>query len=165
MWSRGSHLGVKICLFWRKRVLFDSVKGHLGVIFQTPPNMSSKKSLFRGKFGSKIVRNLRLGCVFPGEGKLGLAYVSTLVFECPPPTPVLCADNHCPNIVCVYLNISWWSLTSELLCWYLKMHYKWIVWIYLERGNSSFQIFLSSALTLRTRLGITLQYPMQCAPH
>ena len=45
---RESRLGVKIFLFWRKRVLYDFVKG---------------------RFGSKIARNSRLGCLFPGEGK------------------------------------------------------------------------------------------------
>ena len=63
-------------LFLRKRVLLDPTKGRLGIIFQTPPNMFSKKSLFRGKFGSKIVRNSRLGFFFsPGEEKLCLGYV------------------------------------------------------------------------------------------
>ena len=72
---RESRLVVKMCLFFRKRVLLDSIKGHLGVIFQTPQNMSSKKSLFMGKFWEKIVQNACLGDVFPGEGKSRLGYV------------------------------------------------------------------------------------------
>ena len=39
----------------------DSIKEHLGVIFQTPPKMSSQNSC--------------LGGVFPGEGKSRLGYV------------------------------------------------------------------------------------------
>ena len=61
--SHESHLEVKMCLFFRKRVLFDSIKGHLGVIFRTPPKMSPQKSLFRDKFESKIVQNSSLGGV------------------------------------------------------------------------------------------------------
>ena len=67
-----SQLGVKMCLFLRKRAFLDSIKERLGVIFLTPPNMFSIKSLFRSKFGGKIERNSRLGCVFPGDGKLHL---------------------------------------------------------------------------------------------
>ena len=51
--SRESRLGVKMCLFSTKRVLLDSIKGRLGVIFQIQPNMSSKKSLFGDKFAGK----------------------------------------------------------------------------------------------------------------
>ena len=67
--SRESRLGVKICLFRRKKVLFDSVKGRLGVIFQTPLNMSYKKACLGVNlelFGGKVVRKV---CVFPGEIK------------------------------------------------------------------------------------------------
>ena len=42
--SRESRLGVKMCLFFEKRVLLDSVKGRLGVLFQTSPNMPAKKA-------------------------------------------------------------------------------------------------------------------------
>ena len=53
---------------FEKRVLLSSIKGHLGVIFQTQSNISSKKSLFRGKFGAKIVRaKFAFGGVFPEE--------------------------------------------------------------------------------------------------
>ena len=62
---------VKMCLFLRKRVLLDSIKGCLGVIFSNSTKHVLQKSLFRGKCGDKIVRNSRLGVVFPGEGKLG----------------------------------------------------------------------------------------------
>ena len=40
-----SRLGVKMYLFLRKRVLLDSIKERLGVIFQTVPKMSPQKSL------------------------------------------------------------------------------------------------------------------------
>ena len=49
--------------------------GFKGSFFQTSPEMSSKISLFRGKFGVKIMQNSRLGGIFPGEGKSGLGYV------------------------------------------------------------------------------------------
>ena len=61
--SHESRLGVKMYLFSRKRVLMDSMKRCLGVIFQTPPNMSSKKACL-GKFGGKIEQNARLGAFF-----------------------------------------------------------------------------------------------------
>ena len=54
----------------------DSFKGYLGVIFQTPPNMSSKKAYLGVNRGEKIVQNSHLGDVFPGEGNLRLGYVS-----------------------------------------------------------------------------------------
>ena len=62
-------------LFLRKNGPLNSIKRCLEVIFQTPPNMSSKKSLFRGKFGGKIVRNSCLGRVFPGEEKSRYGYI------------------------------------------------------------------------------------------
>ena len=42
--SHESRSGVKMGLLLRKRVFLDSIKGRLGVIFQTSPNMSSKKA-------------------------------------------------------------------------------------------------------------------------
>ena len=59
-----------MCRFLRKRVLLDSIKGCLGVIFQTPPNMFSEKACLGVNFGGKSIR----GC-FPEEGKSGLGYV------------------------------------------------------------------------------------------
>ena len=49
--------------------------GCLGVIFQSPSNMSSKIACFGVNFLGKIMRNLHLGGVFPSEGKSGLGYV------------------------------------------------------------------------------------------
>ena len=46
-------------------------RGH----FSNSTKMSSKHSLFRGKFESKIARYSRLGVVFPGERKSHLGYV------------------------------------------------------------------------------------------
>ena len=60
---------------FEKRVLFGYYKGHLGVIFQTPPNMSSKKAYLGVKFGGKITQNSCLGDVFSAEGKSPLGYV------------------------------------------------------------------------------------------
>ena len=40
---RLSPLGVKMCLFLRKRIILNSIKGHLGVIFQTPPKCPPPK--------------------------------------------------------------------------------------------------------------------------
>ena len=57
--SRESRLGVKMCLFLGKRVLLDSIKGRLGVIFQTSPKEAylgvnlrakSREFSFRGYF-------------------------------------------------------------------------------------------------------------------
>ena len=66
--SRESWLGVKMCLFLRRRLLLDSInmiKGHLGVLFQTPPKNSPQKACLAAHLG-KIARN---SCfVFPGEG-------------------------------------------------------------------------------------------------
>ena len=70
-----SRLGVKMCLFVRKRVLLDSFTGRLGVNFQTLPKMFPQKSLFRCKFESKTTRNSCLGVFFPGEGKSRLGFV------------------------------------------------------------------------------------------
>ena len=42
-----------MCLFLGKRVFLDSFTGRLGVIFHTPPNISSKKSFFGVNLGAK----------------------------------------------------------------------------------------------------------------
>ena len=91
--QRESRLGVKMCLFLRKRVILDSTKGRLGVIFQIPPNMSPQKSLFRGKFERKsckiliqeevfLEREIAIRVCFENLWSL---MCTTLVFECPPP--------------------------------------------------------------------------------
>ena len=67
-------LGVKMGLILRKRVLFDSIKGRLGIIFKLHQICPPKRT-FRGKFGGKIMPNSHLGCVFPGEWKSRLGYV------------------------------------------------------------------------------------------
>ena len=54
--------GVKMCLFLIKRVFLESIKVHLEVIFQTPPNMSSKKSLLRVNLSAKSCKVLIYGC-------------------------------------------------------------------------------------------------------
>ena len=69
--SRKLRLGIKICLFLRERVLLDSLKGHLGVSFQIPPNMSSEKACLRVNLGAKFSST----GVLPGEGKSRLGYV------------------------------------------------------------------------------------------
>ena len=51
--SRESRLG------GQNVAILDSIEGRLGVTFQTPPKMSSKKGLFSGKFGGIIARNSR----------------------------------------------------------------------------------------------------------
>ena len=57
--------GQNVAIF-EKRFLLDFIKGRLWFIFQTPPNMSSKKKKKTGKFVGKIVRNPH----FAGEGKI-----------------------------------------------------------------------------------------------
>ena len=69
--SRESQLGVKMCLFLRKKVPLDSIKGRLGVIFQ---NMSSNEACLGGKFAENCAKFSFRG-VFPGEGKSRLGYV------------------------------------------------------------------------------------------
>ena len=54
-----------MCLFFEKGVLFDSIKGCLGVIFQTPPNMSFKKACLGVNLRAKSHEILD----FPGDGK------------------------------------------------------------------------------------------------
>ena len=49
-----TRLGVKMCQFLKKRVIFDSIKGCLWVIFQTLPKMSSKKACLGVNFGAKL---------------------------------------------------------------------------------------------------------------
>ena len=94
--TRDSHkiaIRVKILPIFEKRGLLGSIKGRLGVIFQTLPNMFSKKSLLRGKFGGKIARNSRLGGVFHGEGKSRVCFenlwsrmcINTSIQVPPPP--------------------------------------------------------------------------------
>ena len=51
-------------IFLRKRALLDSVKGYLGVIFVTPPNMSSKKVCLGVNFGEKSHKILVQGVYF-----------------------------------------------------------------------------------------------------
>ena len=63
MWE--SRLGVKMCLFLRIRILLDFGKGAL--IFQTPPNMSSKKVCCWVNLRQKLCNSCLEG-VFPGDG-------------------------------------------------------------------------------------------------
>ena len=67
-------LGVKMCLYiyLRKRVLLDSSKGRLWVIFQTSPNMSSKKACSGVNLGGKIARNSHLWGVFSWRGEIAI---------------------------------------------------------------------------------------------
>ena len=51
--SRESRLGVKMCPVLRKRVFLDPSKVRLGIIFQTPPNMSSKTACLGVDLGAK----------------------------------------------------------------------------------------------------------------
>ena len=67
-------LGVKMCPFLRKKVLLDSTKECLGVIFQTLPNISSKKSLLGINLGQNRAKFLLSGC-FSREEKLRYGYV------------------------------------------------------------------------------------------
>ena len=60
---RELQLEVKMCIFFRKRVLLDSIKGRLGVIFKTPANSRQNHTKFPFR-----------GC-FPGKGKSRLGYV------------------------------------------------------------------------------------------
>ena len=62
--SRESRLGVKMCLFMRKRVILDSIKGRLGSFFNSTKHVLKK----RGKNGDKIARNSRVGVFFPERG-------------------------------------------------------------------------------------------------
>ena len=88
---RESRLGVKMCLFLRKRVLLDSTKGSLGVVFQIPANMFPQKRLFRrGKFGGKITRKFSYRGCFSWRGQIAIrvcfenlwsSMCTTLVFE------------------------------------------------------------------------------------
>ena len=54
--SRKLQLGVNMYLFLRKRVLLDSLKRHLGEIFQTQPNMSAKKACLGVNMGGKSLK-------------------------------------------------------------------------------------------------------------
>ena len=71
---RDSRFGDKMCHFSTKRVLLDSIEGRLGVIFQTGPNMSSKKACLGANFGENRAKFSFRG-VSPGEGKSRLGYV------------------------------------------------------------------------------------------
>ena len=85
---------IKMCLFFKERVLLDSIKGCLGSSFQTPPSMSSNNCLgvtlgqnhakfsFRGCFPWRREMAIR-GCF---ENLWSRIQCKTLVFECPPPT-------------------------------------------------------------------------------
>ena len=83
-----------MCLFLRKRVLLDSIKGHLGGIFQTPPKMTSKKACLGVNFGAKFCEILVQRVFFLGRGNrdrvcyenLWSHMYATLVFECSPPS-------------------------------------------------------------------------------
>ena len=59
---------------FEKKGPLDSTKEHLGVIFLTPPNMSSKKTYLGVNLGAKSCE-ISLGGVFPGEGRSGLGYL------------------------------------------------------------------------------------------
>ena len=61
----------QMCLFLRKMVLSGSIQGRLGVIFQTLPNMSSKKAFWGVNLGENHKKFLFRGC-FPEEEKSGL---------------------------------------------------------------------------------------------
>ena len=52
--SRELRLGVKMCLFMRKRVLLVSIKGHFGSFLKLHQTCPPKKG---GKYGDKIVQN------------------------------------------------------------------------------------------------------------
>ena len=68
--TRELRLGVNMCLFLRKRVLLDSIKGRVGVIFQILPNMPSQKSLFRVDLGAKSHKVLDERVFFLGKSRL-----------------------------------------------------------------------------------------------
>ena len=71
--SRESQLGVKTCLFSRKRVLFKFYYGLLGSFFQTPlfHKTCSQKILFRGKIGYETGPNSCTG-VFSSEKQISI---------------------------------------------------------------------------------------------
>ena len=62
--------GVKKCAYFLEKGSFWILytKGRLRVIFQTPPNMSSKKACLGVNLGAKM-QIFRLGGVFPDEVK------------------------------------------------------------------------------------------------
>ena len=66
-----SQLGVKMCLYLRKRVLLDSIKGCLGVVFQSLPKISSKKACLEVNLWAKLLETLFKGSFFLETGNHG----------------------------------------------------------------------------------------------
>ena len=66
---RESGLGVKMCLFMRKRILLDSIKGCLGSFLKLHQTCPQKK---KGKYGDKITRNCVYGC-FSRRGEIAIS--------------------------------------------------------------------------------------------
>ena len=61
--------GVKMCPIFEKKGPFGFYYGAIRVLFSNSTIKVLQKSLFRAKFGGKIVRNSHLGNAFPGEVK------------------------------------------------------------------------------------------------
>ena len=82
---KAPYVFLKVTYVTEKRVLLDSIKGRLGVIFQTPPNMSTKKACLTGKFWGKIARNgvlgkSLLGYVLKTSGHTHIDFLQIYVF-------------------------------------------------------------------------------------
>ena len=83
--------------FFRKRVLLDSTKGRLGVIFQIPPNIFSKKACLGVNLGENHAKFSIKGCFsWRGEIMIRVCFknlwscmCTTLVFKWP---PFLCCE-------------------------------------------------------------------------
>ena len=78
------HRGQNVPIFEKKRVLLDSIKGCLGVIFKNSTKHVLQTRLFRGKFWGKIMQNSRLEGVFLERGNRWSRMCTTLVFKWPP---------------------------------------------------------------------------------
>ena len=73
--------------FLRKKVLLDSIKGHLGVIFLTPPNISPKKACLGVNLVAKSDEILLFGLFFLEKGNRYKGMFENLWSSMLPPPP------------------------------------------------------------------------------